>query len=178
MCPLVHWALVSLSAKWGLSFMWRSSKILSSSNNGWIYGLSHLISTIKDRKGDCTMDQRPWWQPWSWYKSAASTGVWYTTSLGLLGSSAVKESACSAGDPSLIPGSGSSPGEGIGYPLQYSWASFVAQLVKNLPEMHEAWVWSLGWEDPMEEGMSTHSVFLPRESPWTEEPGGLQTMGW
>ena len=51
-----------------------------------------------------------------------------------------KKSACNAGDPSLIPGSGSSAGEGIGYPLQYSWASPVAQLVKNLLTMWERWV--------------------------------------
>ena len=54
---------------------------------------------------------------------------------GFPGSSAGKESACNAGDPDLIPGSGRSPAEGIGYPLQYSWASFVAQLVKNPPSM-------------------------------------------
>ena len=51
-----------------------------------------------------------------------------------------KESACNAGDPGSIPGSGRSAGEGIGYPLQYSWASLVAQLVKNLPAMQETWV--------------------------------------
>ena len=67
-------------------------------------------------------------------------------------SSAGKESACNAGDPSSIPGSGRSPGEGIGYPLQYSWASLVAQLVKNLPAIQETWVQSLGWEDPLEKG--------------------------
>ena len=54
-----------------------------------------------------------------------------------------KASACNAGDPGLIPGSGRSPGEGIGYPLQYSWASLVAQTVKNLPTMRETWVRSL-----------------------------------
>ena len=53
----------------------------------------------------------------------------------------------------------------------------VAQLVKNLPAMWETWVQSLGWEDPLEEGMTTHSSILPGESPWTEEPGGLQSMG-
>ena len=57
----------------------------------------------------------------------------------------------------MIPGSGRSPGEGIGYPLQYSWASLVAQLVKNPPAMWETWVGSLGLEDPLEEGMATHS---------------------
>ena len=55
-------------------------------------------------------------------------------------SSVGKESACNAGDPGSIPGLGRSPGEGISYPLQYSWASLVAQLVKNLPTMKETWV--------------------------------------
>ena len=53
-----------------------------------------------------------------------------------------------------------SPGEGIGYPLQYSWASLVTQMVKNLPEMKKTWVPSLGWDDPLEEGMVTHSSIL------------------
>ena len=65
-------------------------------------------------------------------------------------SSAGEESACSVGDPGLIPGLGRSAGEGIGYPLQYSWASLVAQLVKNLSAMQKTWVRSLGWEDPLE----------------------------
>ena len=69
--------------------------------------------------------------------------------LGFPDSSVGKESACNSGNPSLIPGSGRSAGEGIGYPLQYSWASLVAQLVKNLPAIWETWVRSLGWEDPL-----------------------------
>ena len=80
--------------------------------------------------------------------------------VGLPGGSDDKESACNAGDCSLIAGLGGSPGEGIGYPLQYSWASLVAQIVKNLPSMWETWVRSLGWEDPLEEGMATHSSIL------------------
>ena len=76
------------------------------------------------------------------------------------GSSASKESTCNAGDPGFILGLGRSPGEGIGYPLQYSWVSLVAQMVKNPPAMQETWVWSLGWEDPLEEGMPTHSRIL------------------
>ena len=60
--------------------------------------------------------------------------------LGLPCSSVGKESACNAGDPGSIPGSGRSTGEGIGYPLQHSRASLVAQLVKNLPAMWETWV--------------------------------------
>ena len=61
---------------------------------------------------------------------------------------------------SSISGLGKSPGEGIGYPLQYSWASLVAQTVRNLPAMQETWVRSLGWEDPLEKGMATHSSIL------------------
>ena len=75
-------------------------------------------------------------------------------------SSVVKESTCNAGDRGLIPRSGRSPGEGIGYPLQYSWASLVAQLVNNLPAMWETWVRSLGWEDPLEKGKATHSSIM------------------
>ena len=69
--------------------------------------------------------------------------------MGFPDSSVGKESACSAGDPGSIPGSGRSPGEGMGYPLQYSWASLVAQLVKSPPAVWEIWVPSLGWEDPL-----------------------------
>ena len=76
------------------------------------------------------------------------------------GSSAGKERACDAEDPSLIPGSGRSGGEGLGYPLQCSWASVVVQMVENLPAMQETLVRSLGWEDPLEEGMATHSSIL------------------
>ena len=110
---------------------------------------------------------------------------------GFPGSSAGKESTCKAEDPGLILGSGRSPGEGIGYPLQYSWASLVVQMVKNPLAMQETWVgkipWrrdrlptpvflgfpggpdgkesacnagDLGWEDPLEEGMTTHSSIL------------------
>ena len=93
-----------------------------------------------------------------------------------IGSSAGKESACNEGNPGLIPGSGRSPRERIGYPLQCSWASLVAQTVKNPPAMRETWVRSLGWEDPLEEGMATHLVILPGEPPRTEKPGRLQSM--
>ena len=75
-------------------------------------------------------------------------------------SSVDKESACNVGDLDLISGLGKSPGKGKGYPLQYSWASLVAQLVKNLPAMRETWVRSLGWEDPLEKGKATHSSIL------------------
>ena len=71
-----------------------------------------------------------------------------------------KESVCNAGDPGSIPGLGRSAGEGICYPLQYSWASLVAQLVKNLPATWETRVRSLGWEDSLEKGKATHSSIL------------------
>ena len=77
-----------------------------------------------------------------------------------INSSIGKESACNAGDLGLIPGSEKSPEEGVGYPLQYSWVSFVAHLVKNPSAMQETWVWSLGWEDPLEKGKATHSSVL------------------
>ena len=86
---------------------------------------------------------------------------------GFPDSSVGKESACNSGDCGSIPGSGRSAGEGIGYPLQYSWASLVAQLVKNLPAMQETWVRSLGWEDPMEKGKATYSSILAWRIPWT-----------
>ena len=78
-------------------------------------------------------------------------------------SSVNKESACNAGDPGSIPGLGRSAGEEIGYPLQYSWVSLVAQLVKNLPVMWETWVRSLGWEDPLERERLSTPVFRPGE---------------
>ena len=85
--------------------------------------------------------------------SSSSTSCFPDSSVG-------KESACNAGDTGSIPRLGRSSGEGIGYPLQYSWASLVAQLVKNPPEMWETWVRSLGWEDPLEKGNTTHSSIL------------------
>ena len=98
--------------------------------------------------------------------------------MGFPGDSAGKESTCSAGDPSLIPGSGRSSGEGIGYPLQYSWASLVAQTVKislkcGRPEF-DPWARQIPWR----RAWQPTPVFLPGEFPWTEEPGGLQSMGF
>ena len=74
----------------------------------------------------------------------------------------------------MIPGTGRSAGEGIGYPLQYSWASLVSQLVKNPPAMRETWVESLGWEYPLEKGTATHSSILenPGESHGLYSPQG------
>ena len=68
-------------------------------------------------------------------------------------------------------------GEGKGYPLQYSWASLVAQLVKNPPAMQETQVQSVGPEDPLEKEMATHSCILAWRISWTEELNGLQSKG-
>jgi len=78
-----------------------------------------------------------------------------------------KESTCNAGDPGSVLGSGRSLGEGIGYPLQCSWASFVDQLVKNLPAMRETLVQFLDQEDPLEKGKATHASILAWRIPWT-----------
>ena len=85
---------------------------------------------------------------------------------GFPDSSVGKESACNAGDPGSIPGLGRPTGEGKGYPLQYSWASLMGQLVKNPPAVQETWVQSLGWEDPPEKGKATHSSILAWRIPW------------
>ena len=66
----------------------------------------------------------------------------------------------------MIADRGRFPGEGIGYSLQYSWASQVTQMVKNLPAMQETWVQSLGWEDSLERGTATHSSILAWRIPW------------
>ena len=91
------------------------------------------------------------------------------------GSSDGKESTCNEGDPGSIPGLGRSAGVGLGYPLQYSWASLVAQLVKNLSVMQETWIRFLGWEDPLEKGKATHSSFLAWRIPWTSPWGHKQS---
>ena len=89
-------------------------------------------------------------------------------SQGFPDSSVGTESTYKAGDPGSSPGLGRSAGERIGYPLQYSWASLVAQLVKNLPAVWEIWVQYLDWEDPLEKEKETHSSILAWRTPWTE----------
>ena len=93
--------------------------------------------------------------------SITSRQVISITSLwGFPDSSVGQESTCNAGDPSSIPGLWRFAGEGIGYPLQYSWDSFVAQLAKNLHATRETWVWSLGWEGLLEKGKAYHSSIV------------------
>ena len=110
------------------------------------------------------------------------THTYIYTYLTVPGSSAGKESACNVGDPNSIPGLGQSPGEGIGYPLQYYWASLVAQMVKNPPIIWETWVQSMDLEDPQEEGMVTQSKILAwrlamDRGAWKATVHGLQRFG-
>ena len=102
--------------------------------------------------------------------------IWYCYLYsGFPGRSVGKESACNAGDPNLIPGLGRSPEEGIGYPLQYSWASLVVHIVKNwLPCGRPGFDTRVG-KIPWRTAWQPTPVFLPGESPWTKEPGGLQS---
>ena len=95
-----------------------------------------------------------------------------------------KESAYNVGELGSIPGLGRYPGEGIGYPLQYSWLSLVAQMVKNLPAMQETWIQSLAWTDPLEECMATHSSILAWRIPidrgawWPSVHGVPKSWTW
>jgi len=124
-------------------------------NSAVVIGLEKFSFHSNPKEGQC---QRMYKLLYSW---------------GVPGSSAGRESACNAGDPGLedmlgsIPGLGRSAGEGIGYPLQCSWASLMAQLVKNPPAMWETWILSLGWEDHLKNGKATHSTILAWRIPWT-----------
>ena len=89
-----------------------------------------------------------------------------------------EESTYNTGDRGSTLGLGRSPAEGIGYPFQYSWASLVAQLVKNLPAMRETWVLSLGWEDTLKKGRATHSSVWPGEFHGLYSSWGLQRVGY
>ena len=114
----------------------------------------------------------PWWEEWQCHNVKRTAQL-------------VKNLPVMWETPGSIPGSGGSAGEGIGYPLQYSWAFLVAQMVKNPPAMWETWVRSLGWEDPLEEGLATHSSILAWSIPmdrgawWATSPW-LQRVehGW
>ena len=93
------------------------------------------------------------------------------------GGSAGKESACNAGDPGSIPGWERSPGEGIGYPVQNSWASWWLRWQRIRLQCgrpgFDRWVGKIPWR----RAWQPTPVLLPGESPWTEEPGGLQSRG-
>ena len=140
-----------LSPKWYLwphSFLWTPDLHIQLPT--WHLQWDHLIDCKTENDWNRTLHFTP---P---KISSSSTSCFPDSSVG-------KESACNAGDTGSIPRLGRSSGVGIGYPLQYSCASLVAQLVKYPPVMWETWVRSLGWEDPLEEGMGTHST-IQKES--------------
>ena len=95
----------------------------------------------------------------NYHKQTVLKSIEVYTFMGFLDSSVGKESACNAGDPGSIPGLGRSPGKGIGYPLQYSWTSLVAQLVMLQLARQDPWVGKIPWR---RERLPT-AVFWPRE---------------
>ena len=125
-------------------------------------GLGSIRSLIGEHPPSCMM---------VWPKKKR---IWYISLKGFPCSSACKESSCNAANTIWHTGFGRSAGERIGYPLQYSWASQVAQLVRNSPAMPEIWVQSLDWEDPLEKGMATHSSILAWRIPWIVQSWGCK----
>ena len=113
---------------------------------------------------NCLQCRRPWFDSWVrkilWRRDRLPTLVF----LGFPSGSAGKESACNAGDPSSIPGSGRSSGEGIGYTLQYPWAFLVVQTVKHPAAMRETRIRSLSWEEPLEKGIATQLQYSGLEN--------------
>ena len=128
----------------------------------YIYILFHLLwasviaQLVKNPPAMQETQFNSWVRKICWRRDRLPTPVF----LGFPCDSAGKESACNAGGYGSIAGLKRSPGEGIGHPLQYSWASLAAQLLKNPPAMWEIWVQSLGWEDSLEKGTATHSGIL------------------
>ena len=125
------------------------------------------------------MDRRAWQAIIHGVTKSQIRPKWRTrhkSTLGFPGTSLGKESTFNAGDPGSTPRSVRFAREGIGYPLQYSWASLVVQMVNSSPALRETWVSSLGWENPLEEGMATHSSIPAWRIPCTEESGRLQSM--
>ena len=124
----------------------------------WVGGaIQPSLGAGRGLSGQMTSLALPRWYLMGWFEIPF---LQLNISLGFHDSSVGKESACNAGNPGLIPGSGRSTGEGIGYPLQYSWVSLVTKVVKNPSAMWETWVRSSGWEDPLEKGKATHSSIL------------------
>ena len=197
----MSWLFASGSQSFGAL---ASASVLPVNVQGWfplgLTGLIVLLSKRLSRVPSSTIIHKRWFfgaQPSLWsnshipYMTTGKTIALTTrTSVGkvmsllfnilsrfplLVKNPVCKESACNAGDCGWIPGSERSAGEGISdYPLQYSWVSLVAQLVKNPPTMWETWVQSLGWEDPLDTGKATHSSVLAWRMPWLYSPWGFK----
>ena len=138
-------------------YMWEeaATDLTLSSWSTWAFLIAQLVRICLQCR---RLPFNSWVRKTPWRRNRLLTPVFLGFPCGSVG----KESACNAGDLCSISGSGRSPGEGIGCPLQYSWASLVVQLVKNLSTMQETWVWSLSWEDALEMGKAT-PVFWPGE---------------
>ena len=137
-----------------------SSNICFLKDKNIVSALMVYIFTLK-----IVLGHRPW-PGESLVKILLSSALRRTSQVALVVRSPLAD-ARDVRDAGSSPGSGRSPGKGKGYPLQYSWASLVAQLVKNVPAMRESWVRSLGWEDPLEKGKATQSSILAWRIPWT-----------
>ena len=136
----------------------KPEKFMVVTQGGDARGMSHWSLWFGNRRELDTSEHREWISiPNSVVSTFYSKLRVFIPSLGFPDSSVGKESTCNAGDSSSIPGLGRSAGEGIGCPLQYSWAPFVTQLVKNSPAMQETWIWSLDCKDSLEKGKATHS---------------------
>ena len=128
----------------------------------WVWSLVRKIPWRRERLPTPVFWPREFhrlYSPWGGKESDTTERLNWTELLSL-----GKETACNSGYLGLILSLGQPFGEGKGYPLQYSWASLVAQLIKNSPTMWETWVWFLGWEDLLEKGKALLTpVFWPRE---------------